>query len=545
MVDVEFNYQQNMIIIQGNLNDSFETIIKKYIIKSNLDINNLYFISNGKIINKNDKLENIMSESNKMNKKIPILVNSLNNIINNENTNIKKSKDIICPICKEVCKYEIRDYKIKLYDCKNYHISENIKINEFENKQNIDISEIKCDKCKDKNKSNTFNNEFYICYECKMNLCPLCKLIHDKTHLIINYDNKNYICNKHNETLIQYCNDCKIDMCLSCSKEHKNHKIILYQNKLIDEKNLRNKLNQPGNETKKFKLNIEEIINKFKKVMENFDSIYNINDNILKNYEKNKNRNYKLLLNLNYMDKYIDNETQNIKDKFDYGKNLNQLLDVYKKMENIKEGIIYKSNRIQNEKLRIFGNKFVENNRGKCKIIYNNKEYELTEYINDIDERYYDNDEIKIKLKGISNVTNMSYMFYECDSLYLLNDISEWNTSKVTDMSYMFSNCIILSSLPDISVWDTSKVTDMNNMFNKCQALSSLPDISKWNISNVTNISYMFCECRALSSLPDISKWDITNITDMNHMFYCCNESLNIPYEFRRKRKKKHQVNYF
>ena len=69
MVDVEFNYQQNMTIIQGNLNDSFETIIKKYIIKSNLDINNLYFISNGKIINKNDKLENIMSESNKMNKK--------------------------------------------------------------------------------------------------------------------------------------------------------------------------------------------------------------------------------------------------------------------------------------------------------------------------------------------------------------------------------------------------------------------------------------------------------------------------------------------
>ena len=70
MVDVEFNYQQNMTIIQGNLNDSFETIIKKYIIKSNLDINNLYFISNGKIINKNDKLENIMSESNKMNKKL-------------------------------------------------------------------------------------------------------------------------------------------------------------------------------------------------------------------------------------------------------------------------------------------------------------------------------------------------------------------------------------------------------------------------------------------------------------------------------------------
>ena len=44
-------------------------------------------------------------------------------------------------------------------------------------------------------------------------------------------------------------------MCLSCSNEHKNHKIILYQNKLIDEKNLRNKLNEFGNVIKKFKLN--------------------------------------------------------------------------------------------------------------------------------------------------------------------------------------------------------------------------------------------------------------------------------------------------
>ena len=35
----------------------------------------------------------------------------------------------------------------------------------------------------------------YICYECKKNLCPLCKFIHDKLHSIINYDNKNYICN--------------------------------------------------------------------------------------------------------------------------------------------------------------------------------------------------------------------------------------------------------------------------------------------------------------------------------------------------------------
>ena len=271
------------------MNDIFEEIIQKYINKTNLDINNIYFISNGKKINnKNDKLENIMSESDKRNKKIIILVFSINSTINNENTNIKISNDIICPQCKKRCKYEINDFKIKLYDCKNGHINENMNLNEFEDKQKIDISQIKCDICKDKNKSNTFNNDFYICYECNMNLCPLCKSIHDNTHSIINYDYKDYICNKHNESLVQYCNNCNIDMCLSCSNEHKNHEIMLYQDKLIDIEILRNKMNEFESLINKMKINIEGIINKLKNIIENMNSIYIINNNILTNYEKYK-----------------------------------------------------------------------------------------------------------------------------------------------------------------------------------------------------------------------------------------------------------------
>ena len=310
-MDLEFDYQQNKINIQANLNDLFEEIIKKYINKTGLDINNIYFIANGKTINKKEKVESIMSESDKRNKKIIILVYSVNNTINNENTNIKKSKDIICPKCEELCKYEIKDYKIKLYDCKNGHITD-INLNEYENNQVIDISQIKCDVCKDKNKSNTFNNDFYICYECKMNLCPLCKSIHDKTHSIINYDNKNYICNKHKEAFVQYCNDCNMDICLSCYNEHKNHKIILYQEKLLDINILRNKMNEFENVINKLKTNLEGIINQLKKTIENMNILYKINNNILNNYEKNKNRNYKLFLSflyiiiyLNYIQNYI------------------------------------------------------------------------------------------------------------------------------------------------------------------------------------------------------------------------------------------------
>ena len=43
-----------------------------------------------------------------------------------------------------------------------------------------------------------------------------------------------------------------------------------------------------------------------------------------------------------------------------------------------------------------------------------------------------------IKLKGIKNITDMSYMFYECSKLSSLPDISKWNTSNVKDMSYIF-----------------------------------------------------------------------------------------------------------
>ena len=53
--------------------------------------------------------------------------------------------------------------------------------------------------------------------------------------------------------------------------------------------------------------------------------------------------------------------------------------------------IIYLSN--EERKVKMFGSNFVDNNKQKCKIIYNNKEYELQEYLNDIDKK--NNNKIK------------------------------------------------------------------------------------------------------------------------------------------------------
>ena len=68
---------------------------------------------------------------------------------------------------------------------------------------------------------------------------------------------------------------------------------------------------------------------------------------------------------------------------------------------------------------------------------------------------------ITIKLKGISKITNMEYMFYKCRNLLCLPDIDKWNTNKIINMNSLFRECESLKYLPDILNWNTSKMTDM------------------------------------------------------------------------------------
>ncbi len=91
-----------------------------------------------------------------------------------------------------------------------------------------------------------------------------------------------------------------------------------------------------------------------------------------------------------------------------------------------------------------------------------------------------------------SNVTDMSYMFYDLKNVSEL-DLSSFDTSNVTDMSsmfYSFGRYASESSL-DCSSFDTSNVVSMQNMFAYCQSLRSL-DVSSFNTQNVTIASGMF-----------------------------------------------------
>ena len=70
-------YEHDKIQIQANENDSFNKIIQKFSTKTKIDLNNKIFEYNGKIINNNEIIKNIMSDRDKRDKIMTILVEDL------------------------------------------------------------------------------------------------------------------------------------------------------------------------------------------------------------------------------------------------------------------------------------------------------------------------------------------------------------------------------------------------------------------------------------------------------------------------------------
>ena len=254
----------------------------------------------------------------------------------------------------------------------------------------------------------------------------------------------------------------------------------------------------------------------------------------------------------------------------------NSSIIINNKDENIDFKIIYK---INPKGTQIFSARFINENKDKCKIIYKNKEYELKEHFEEIDNDYKNKEENKEEISFIlrinKNITDISHMFYECDTLLSISDISNINTFNNIDTSnlnniydkdelynedsqnkennfykdfdqmspaistitnnytsnYFLTNIInnednLLSSL---DCYNLNNILNMSHMFYGCSSLVSLPDISKWNTSKVTNMTNIFYGCESLISLPDISKWNISKITNMNNMFYGCSALVSLP----------------
>ena len=298
MKQVEFQYNGSITIIQCNENDKMKEICNKFVIKIGSEINSLYFIYAGKMINYELTFNESLNDEDKEKNKMIILVNSLNDKNRKEDKSIVYSKDVICPICGEKSYIDIINYKISLYDCKNNHRMDNILIDEYEKTQYIEQAKIICDICKINKKSETYKNEFYKCNLCKVNLCPICQNNHDKNHIIIRYDLRNYICDLHNCKYNAYCENCKNNICMECEQLHQNHNIIYFGKILPQSDAIKKQIEESRKNIDNFNNNINDIIKKLEKVKENIEKLYKINFDIINNYDV-KNVNYELLQNIN------------------------------------------------------------------------------------------------------------------------------------------------------------------------------------------------------------------------------------------------------
>ena len=469
--------------------------------------------------------------------KINILfVDSSNTIINIININKPKTYQILLKLLK------LSDnYKIYYINEKNKEILIN-KDEEYQKAKYLLILH-KCEKLSD---SLFFFN--YKLPELKLEIleekysCTICKdRIRDEKPCFC------YTCQKlcHFECLKEWseslddrkllCPTCREELDLEDWKKKLDYNIDL---------SLLNELNETIQEYQRYK---GDILNLLVIIFNNFMKINNLF------YEKNEK-----ILNKDYFLKPINGISDIIKKEFKLI--INKIKDLlcinYDPVSDSEEenesqlnsnqiNIIYKKDK--KKEIRLFGEVFVKNNKDKCKMIINKKEY-------DIKEKYKINeDELKIKLIGINNITDISCIFSECENLYSLPDIHEIDTKNINNMSFMFYKCSNLVELPDISCWNTSNVINMSGMFSGCRRLKSLPNISKWNINKVkylggsyknlsslepltdleieqfkeNHIKYihdggMFFGCSSIKILPDISKWNIDNITNIESMFSYC-----------------------
>ena len=300
-MEVEFQFNTIKTTIKSNKDAKMKEICQKFCVVSKTSLDKVSFLYSGKVLKNELELtiqevaNNIDNDRNIMN----ILVNEIK-IEPEEKQKFIKSKNVVCPQCGELGKISIEDYKYEISKCKNSHITPNIKVNELLDNLLIDKSKIFCDECKIK-KSQLEENDFYRCNLCQKNLCFSCKIKHNKTHKIIKHEEKDFMCESHNEKYNSYCKNCNKNLCQKCFNEHNNHDILNYANIIVDNeinnedldinlKNVKAKIDY-------IKLRWKLLSGIFQEDINYFEHYYHFYRHILENFDNN-NIKYETLDNI-------------------------------------------------------------------------------------------------------------------------------------------------------------------------------------------------------------------------------------------------------
>ena len=265
---------------------------------------------------------------------------------------------IICPECKESILINIKNYKINLSKCKNGHEIKNILLKDYEKTQYIDISKI----------------------------------------------NNNNKCIKHNNNFDKYCNDCNLNICIKCYKEHRTHNTIYLGELLMNDEINMNELKEYID---KFNNYIKIIIEKLNNVIKNMEIYYNISNNIINNCEDLNYFNYQIIKNIEQFKIYNNIIIKDIKEIIDengYNKFKN-IMDIYDKMNN-------NSNKEEDKEIK----EIKDNNNIKQNI--NNEAIQIKKDLNTIE-----NNNIREELNKIDNNKSLTPSGIQPNNYILANII--------------------------------------------------------------------------------------------------------------------------
>ena len=267
--------------------------------------------------------------------------------------------------------------------------------------------------------------------------------------------------------------------------------------------------------------NVSQIIfDQFKKLEENINNKNNVE--IINNDIKDRNKdiiNRKIIHNneikIEENEINLDNDNSN---EFELLKNdqfeINDINIYIAKNRNAIELVYYtKLGGFAN----IFGSEFVNNNKDNIKLIFNKGKP-----ISLVDKFFLKKGENRIKLLIEKELTDLSYMFYDCSALKNIHDLKYLNTSKVTNFSKLFYVCSSLADINSIRYWDVSKGKNFSYLFTGCTSLINLSPLETWNVENGVNFSYMFCRCLNLMNINPLKKWNVSKGKNFSNMFSGC-----------------------
>ena len=110
-----------------------------------------------------------------------------------------------------------------------------------------------------------------------------------------------------------------------------------------------------------------------------------------------------------------------------------------------------------------------------------------------------------------------------------LPNIKNEGNIRMTSTGYGFSDSNYLESI-HFNDFDTLELTNMSNLFLNCQSLLEVTGLENKNFSKVTTIANMFKECNKLNEIPNMFN-TMTEVTDLSGLFHSCRSIREIKLE--------------